>query len=589
MLERDDALSPDTCGDNASEGFSLLSGQREKVLQWILRHGEGLSILVVIGVFAAPFFGNGIWAGHDWLAHILRLFNTVSALESGQLPPVINSALDNPYGYSWNLFYPPLTAYLAAAASFGLSLMGVTSEFTAMRATWAFLLITAAMSMFSCLKHMVRVRFAALAGTMLYVTAPYFVADVFTRSALGEAMSFVFLPLICKGLYSVCYEKGEHNYLLTIGIAGILLSNIPSSIILFFALTTFFIVQCPVLMNSRVRLQILYNALFTMLIVCFFYVPLLTELFRNEITIFVLNNDDGIKRFVSQSIPITWLVFPFQLDGVHLYYGFPLLFSAGILFFFVPQNWKTVLLMCFCLAISIVVSNVMPWSRISKLLHFFQFIQFPWRILYVGVFLTSLLAAYNIRAVANQRYQSAVLLGVSLTVSMAMLFQLTPLNRIMVTPSDGELIYKEYLPVKTFDYIDELQKTPATVSIIDGNTTIDDISKKRSIITFTVHNINDEATIELPLLAYLGYKATLQPHGKQLNLHQTSRGLWSVRLKPGQEGQVRVAYEGTMAARVSFWVSVVALVSFFAYWVMCKTGCAFEWKRPCRHRETKSG
>ena len=48
----------------------------------------------------------------DGIQHICRLIGTEQMIKSGQFLPMIMSNFCNNFGYSWNVFYSPLTAYL---------------------------------------------------------------------------------------------------------------------------------------------------------------------------------------------------------------------------------------------------------------------------------------------------------------------------------------------------------------------------------------------------------------------------------------------------------------------------------------------
>ena len=66
------------------------------------------SILISIPIFNPDFnmqFDDGI-------QHICRLIGTEQSINEGQPIPVIMSNLCNGFGYSWNLFYSPVTSYL---------------------------------------------------------------------------------------------------------------------------------------------------------------------------------------------------------------------------------------------------------------------------------------------------------------------------------------------------------------------------------------------------------------------------------------------------------------------------------------------
>ena len=59
-----------------------------------------------------------------------------------------------------------------------------------------------------------------------YCFANYHVTDVFVRSAVGESMALVFLPVLLEGLY-VLFERGETNgwKAMFIGLTGLLLCH----------------------------------------------------------------------------------------------------------------------------------------------------------------------------------------------------------------------------------------------------------------------------------------------------------------------------------------------------------------------------
>ena len=48
----------------------------------------------------------------DGVQHIARLMGTAQSIEEGQIIPVIMSNFCNGFGYSWNIFYSPITAYI---------------------------------------------------------------------------------------------------------------------------------------------------------------------------------------------------------------------------------------------------------------------------------------------------------------------------------------------------------------------------------------------------------------------------------------------------------------------------------------------
>ena len=56
------------------------------------------------------------------------------------------------------------------------------------------------------LKGIVGDKALAMAGAVMYVTAPYRLMDVYMRSAVGEYTAMTFLPLVIYGLYRIYTE-----------------------------------------------------------------------------------------------------------------------------------------------------------------------------------------------------------------------------------------------------------------------------------------------------------------------------------------------------------------------------------------------
>ena len=44
-------------------------------------------------------------------------------------------------------------------------------------------------------------------ASILYMTFPYHLTDFLIRNALGEFLSFVFIPLVFLGIYNLFYEE----------------------------------------------------------------------------------------------------------------------------------------------------------------------------------------------------------------------------------------------------------------------------------------------------------------------------------------------------------------------------------------------
>ena len=51
---------------------------------------------------------------------------------------------------------------------------------------------------------------------VLYMTMPYHLNDMYIRNALGEFLSYIFIPLVFLGMYKL-FSKEKGEWILTVG------------------------------------------------------------------------------------------------------------------------------------------------------------------------------------------------------------------------------------------------------------------------------------------------------------------------------------------------------------------------------------
>lgn len=70
-------------------------------------------IIIITIIVSIPLFSSNynIYID-DGVQHICRMMGTYQSITEGQTFPVIMSNFCNGFGYSWNLFYSPITAYI---------------------------------------------------------------------------------------------------------------------------------------------------------------------------------------------------------------------------------------------------------------------------------------------------------------------------------------------------------------------------------------------------------------------------------------------------------------------------------------------
>lgn len=545
-------------------------------------------ILVLIALFiCCPLVKKGFFITHDGTAHFSRNFATIQGLKAGQFPPTIISNFCGGYGYSWNLFYPPISTYINA-----FFYLIVQNYIIAMKLTIIFSVVFSSIFMFKFIQDVTQNKNMSLVVAIIYVTSIYFITDIYVRMAMGEIMVYMFLPLLFWGLYNIFYQDGKKNYLLTVGAVGILLSHNISSLIVVILSICFILLYLKKLFKSENRLRIwknlFINAIFIILIVLFFYVPLLEHKLATE---YVAMSKEGMstKEFVADHA-----IYLYQLVLDKFGYGVSSPLSEGIgnemsfslgLSIFIPllftpicyrkikKEKRLIYLSALILGITtgFMATKWFPWKKMPDI---FILIQFPWRMLLFSTFLLSIIAGINICKCIKHFYKLFIILLIMVIYSSIYLFSIIIFDEnydisYMYETENIENIYvfsqqstnHEYLPKKAkTTYIQDRENG---VIVLDGKAQIINQVKEKNNMQFIIEENSEKSILELPYIYYLGYNIKL--NGKEIKYEESNHGFISISIPKDEKGIVNVKYTGTKLSKMSMTISIIGIIGFVIY------------------------
>lgn len=172
------------------------------LLFWRIRrrvHPEALLLLVFAAVWSSiPLFFPWLLKGHDMFFHYGRLFNLSIDLFETSFPVRIHSEMFHGFGYMSSIFYSEFFLYpFALLCRLGMSPIGCYK-----------LLLTAinfavAGVSYYAFSRLCRSRKIGLIASFLYTLSAYRLINLYTRSAVGEALATIFLPLLILGMYQL--------------------------------------------------------------------------------------------------------------------------------------------------------------------------------------------------------------------------------------------------------------------------------------------------------------------------------------------------------------------------------------------------
>ncbi len=524
-------------------------------------------ILIAVLIFI-PLLKKGFIMTHDGTAHFSRNFGTIQGIKNGIPLSAIVPNFCGGFGYSWNLFYPPLSTYINAIFYFIIQNYIIDMKLTIMLA-----IACAGIFMFKFMINLTKNKSSSLIASIFYITSTYFIVDIYKRLAIGEIMVFVFLPLLFWGLYNIFYEQGKKSYLLTIGTVGIFLSHNISSLIVAILCFVIILFHCKKLWKKEDRKQIwkdlFINAFFIILIVSFFMLPLLEHRLDTEYVAMINNGMTSRELVINSEINLSQLIM--TIGPVILLSLLPTL----ICYKKIDKNKRNLYIGILILGTitAIIATKIFPWNIMPNIL---LLIQFPWRILLFSTFFLSIIAGININiCITNKKIIKFIIITfIAIIYSVNIMFKIIDFNFDFDTSylyevekieninsfSDQCTNY-DYLPVKARKpYI---QTRGDNVIVLYGNAQIKNETKEQTNMKFTVENNSEESILELPYIYYLGY--SIEMNEKEIKYEESTNGFISITIPKEEKGIVEVKYTGTKLSKISTILSIIGIIGFIFY------------------------
>lgn len=547
-------------------------------------------IIIMLALMVCSLLFIGYPQGQDTIYHISRTVGTEIALKEGQILPLIASNFVNDFGYSWNLFYPPLPNYI-------MMIIKLVSH-SYVKALNILIFLTVALSgifMFSFMKKVTKSSKIALLASILYMLAPYRLVDIYIRGALGEVMAFMFLPLVFNGLYNILEDNGKRHYLLSIGAIGLLLSHNISTLLVIMSCAVYIIINIKKVFKKEVIKYLLINAGFILAIVMFFYGPMLQNKMYTDYAVFneLKGSSAGLH---DHSVYVYQLLFgkmqyewSYSLNdpnsqnldmcfAVGLTLIIPILFTPFI-YKKIDKNKRKIYVTTLAIGLLflILTTTIILWD---KLPNFIAFIQYTYRFLLISTFFLSIIAAVNLDKLSEKLDMKTIMIY-----TMIALMYITPLLQAapIIKGLDWKEFYStekmeeeqrfssycatyEYLPSKAFNNKNYIAKRSQEPIIKSGNCEISQSQKDKLDITFEVKNVSEETKIELPFIYYLGYRADID--GEELQTTESENGFVEITIPEGKEGKAEIKYCGTKLYYTSLAVSIIGFIIFLIYIIM---------------------
>ncbi len=512
-----------------------------------------LSVIIFMLLCYALLQG-GIWNGHDWMAHFQRLISLNNEIDGKQFPPLFDYWMPGQFGYSWQLFYPPLSSFLFLLVR--IITFNSADSIVQMKMVFFIIYIIAFISAYYAGKREHASSAAGYLCTILFVTSGYFLTNIFVRFALGEILAMSFMPLFLRGCSSLLGDRKD-IWLIPFSALAIALSNMPSLMVTAIFFLLFFVINAKKLLTQANIRFFLESLICFLALSAFYWIPLLYHMRHSDIfaTSAKLLSYEDVFRFSSGitenlfSLPSSYGV---SNHGMYLSVGvIQLLIAIGYLRYGRSAMAKKMILiaMFFILA----ATHLLPWNLLPDRFSILKIMQFPWRLLSCA---TAIIALFTAGMLAGMLQRRPILILTASALCIVTMF--FPMKQAFTQR------HTRLEPMGLWDdYLNNSNIRPDNFIHLHGNDFAYFANKNARILTTGYHHgypemtimARGEQTVTLPFIMYAGYYLVVD--GKKTATSRLDSGLVGVRLNDG-EHRVSLVYQQNIVM-VPMLISIISL------------------------------
>lgn len=551
-------------------------------------NGVRIVVLGLICVLSSwGVFIRYLLPGHDMVFHMLRIEGLKDALMMFDIPSQVQTNWNFGYGYAVSAMYPDITLLLPAL----MRILGFTIQ-TSYKTYIVIINIATTLCAYFCFKKISKKDLSALMGTFLYVCAPYRLACIYNRAAVGEYTAMLFIPLILLTFYYAYFEDdslpdyGKRILLPVIGFSGLLQSHLLSCIMAAMFIAAYCIVNWRKTFSRNRLIYLLKIAGLTILVNLWFLVPFI-RFMKEPLVINAVEEMAPDLQSYGLTIPELFAQYP----SGHFWFNFAFLnslserntlaFGNGISVLLIvylvllPGNrlgrkTKKISVMAIFTLVSLwLASNLFPYSKINQIsptvANVLTKVQFPYRYLVVAIVFGSLFSIFFYDKLIKKCNKNLVMI---ITASVLLISASQSLNYMhslfyngtCATNYDSASLYSaEVIGAQYLYQGTALNRCEKEQDIISED--VDVYLYVRSKNRFEINCITgaQDGKIILPIFAYPGYVATTED-GTKLEITREDNNRLAVLIPGNFNGTILVKYKQSIVWRVFELISILAFI-----------------------------
>lgn len=529
-------------------------------------------ILLVFLSLTMMYLYQPLCPGQDFFFHYRRLQALMDGMKISPLLIYLDYNAIDGYGYFTKAFYPDFVLIPFALIG-NLTNLGFAYQFMVFTMT-----VLCGVFTYITVNRIYKKPFAAAIAALLYTFCVYRLLDLYHRAALGETLTFTFIPIVFLGLYHII--KGDYKkwYILAIGFSLMIFTHLISSVLMFFTLLIFLLIYYkPLIKEPKRILYLLVAGITTLAITAYYLFPMLEQAITAT---FYYESRELMAKTQDSALPFHWIIWgmftgivtPAQafIPGV----GFLLTGTVALRLFVYRKSsaLRSVDIGVIIGLVYIVASSpLFPWSvfPFNKL----NFIQMAWRLFEFTSFFFAVAGGYYLSLILKSNGRklvtafTVVILLVLIMINDAKSYEMyrcgRPITQVAAFNNDYHLGGLEYIP-SAVPSIEYLHQRGDSIGTLYEGTSITNFRRIKGVTSFDINatgNIGSE-TLELPLIYYKGY-VVKQDNEEIPPVGESKNGL--VEILIDKPGHITVYYGGTPIQKISYFITLAGILAICIY------------------------
>ena len=368
-----------------------------------------LPLLALVAV--APLIAHGCSCGHDFEFHIESWLDAAAQMRHGTLDPAWTVTAAWNAGEPRFLFYPPLSWIFGALLALTMPLSAAPIVFTAVA------LLGAGVAMYLLARDYVSTAVALLAAA-IYIASPYMLFTAFERTAYGELLAAVWIPLLLRA----ALRERPRIAGIAVPTALLWLTNAPAAVIGIYTLLLIAVVRIAFALygRSRTAVKMLLFRFGTggalgLALAAFYLVPAAYERRYVQVAMAIIPNmriEDNFLFGHTGDGPHDQVLHTASLIAVSMLIS--AVVALAVAFALRQKRFGTntddpttplpiLATLTLCIAFLLTPITLPLWHHLPEL----AFLQFPWRLLCVLGATLALTIALALRSIPNTRISLA--------------------------------------------------------------------------------------------------------------------------------------------------------------------------------------